>query len=47
MGVLVTGKSWNCHYWGSFGDEGADAGQQEQPKAENAGGGAVYFHLTF
>ena len=30
-----------------MGDEGADAGQQEQPGAENAGRGAVCCHLTF
>ena len=30
-----------------FIDGVADAGQQEQPGAENAGGGAVCCHLTF
>ena len=30
-----------------MGDGGADAGQEEQPGAENAGGGAVCYHLTF
>ena len=30
-----------------MGDGGADAGQEEQPGAENAGGGAVCCHLTF
>ena len=30
-----------------MGDGGADAGQEEQPEAENAGGGAVCCHLTF
>ena len=30
-----------------FGDGGADAGQEEQPGAENAGGGVVCCHLTF
>ena len=31
LGVLVTVESWSCHYWGSYRDVGADAGQQEQP----------------
>ena len=29
-----------------MGDGGVDAGQEEHPGAENAGGGAVYCHLT-
>ena len=30
-----------------MGDGGTDAGQEEQPGAENVGGGAVCCHLTF
>ena len=30
-----------------MGDGGADAGQQEHGGPENAGGGAVSYHLTF
>ena len=31
----------------TLGDGGTDAGQEEQPGAENAGGGAVCCQLTF
>ena len=30
-----------------FGRWRADAGQEEQPVAENAGGGAVCYYITF